>query len=182
MSTRKILCLAGLTILLGAASLQAQSAISYAVTWNPIADPSVSEILIYRAAAATDAEPIITDYALIAAVGVSASVYDDVAGLQTGVRYYYRLRSRNLRRLDERFFRRGLRPDDTLRRSRLAGRSMRGQFGDEDRGIDLDGSMVDPVPDGREPGVLEDGRDKRFGERRGDGLRDGAFDGDLGSR
>lgn len=95
MSTRKILCLAGLTILLGAASLQAQSAISYAVTWNPIADPSVSEVLIYRAAAATDAEPIITDYALIAAVGVSASVYDDVAGLQTGVRYYYRLRSRN---------------------------------------------------------------------------------------
>ena len=95
MSTRKILCLAGLTIMLGAASLRAQSAISYAVTWDPIADPSVSEILIYRAAAATEAEPIITDYALVAAIGVSASLYDDVAGLQTGVRYYYRLRSRN---------------------------------------------------------------------------------------
>lgn len=91
MKSCRILCALGLMIVLGFSSASAQGNISFTVTWGPVSEPSVTEILIYRSTTTN-----IADFSQIGSVDVSMTEYTDDSGLEPGVRYYYRLRSRNV--------------------------------------------------------------------------------------
>ncbi len=90
MNSRRFFFVLSLVIFLGAANASAQENISYKVTWNPVSDPGVSQIYIYRS---LTLEP--GDFIHVGTVGVSSTEYRDDSGLAAGVRYYYRLKSRN---------------------------------------------------------------------------------------
>ncbi|MCK4538382.1 MAG: T9SS type A sorting domain-containing protein [Candidatus Krumholzibacteria bacterium] len=93
MNDRKLFYVIFMIIILGAADLFAQGETTCRVAWNPISDPGVTEVLIYRST--TD---VLTEYQQIAAVGVSSNLFTDTYanGFEPGAQYFYRLRSRNV--------------------------------------------------------------------------------------
>jgi hypothetical protein len=93
MNDRKLFYVIFLIIILGAADLSAQGETTCRVSWNPISDPCVTEVLIYRST--TD---VLIEYQQIAAVNVSSNLFTDTAanGFEPGEQYFYRLRSRNV--------------------------------------------------------------------------------------
>jgi hypothetical protein len=73
--------------LLAAASPYAQETTGYSISWDPISDPGVREVRVYRS---TDG----SSYSWVGTVPVSLSSYRD-AGVDVGIQYWYRLTSAN---------------------------------------------------------------------------------------
>ncbi|HSG28815.1 MAG TPA: hypothetical protein VLA34_10070, partial [Candidatus Krumholzibacterium sp.] len=92
MSSRILFCVIGILAVFASVGVSAQGNVENLITWNPIADPGVTEVLIYRS---TTQE--IADLVLVATVNSSVSSYVDTeeTGAVPGTRYFYRLRSRN---------------------------------------------------------------------------------------
>lgn len=90
MNYRKLICAIFVLVVLATTAAGAQEIVTFTVTWNPISDPGVSEVLIYRAE--TDQ---IGDYVMVGTASASGSEFVDDSALERGVKYYYRLRSRN---------------------------------------------------------------------------------------
>jgi hypothetical protein len=74
-------------IMLAAASAYAQETTGYTVSWDPISDPGVREVRVYRSTNGAS-------YSWVGTVSVSLSSYRD-AGVNVGVQYWYRLTSAN---------------------------------------------------------------------------------------
>ncbi len=87
MKFHKIVAASCLALLLAGISIPAQSAARYTVSWNPVTDPTVVEVRVFRS---TDQ----SDYQYIGSTPVLNSEYID-SGLEEGVRYYYCLRAAN---------------------------------------------------------------------------------------
>ncbi len=90
MNYKKIICAICLMAGFGASATRAQDFVTFTVTWNPVSDPGVSEILVYRSI--TDQ---IGDFAIVGSANPSDGEFVDDSALEKGVKYYYRLRSRN---------------------------------------------------------------------------------------
>jgi hypothetical protein len=87
MKINKIILTSCLALLLVNLSAPAMGSVRYSVSWNPISDPSVDQVRIYRSLDGVDFE-------YIAAVSSSNTEYID-PDLQSGIRYYYSLRASN---------------------------------------------------------------------------------------
>ena len=74
-------------IMLAAASAYAQETTGYTVSWDPISDPGVREVRVYRSTNGAS-------YSWVGTVPVSLSSYRD-AGVNVGIQYWYRLTSAN---------------------------------------------------------------------------------------
>jgi hypothetical protein len=87
MRSLKIINIVCLILVMGSSLALSQGA-TYTISWNPVSDPNVVEVLVYRSLTET-----IADFSLIGSVSPAQTSYDD-NGLDSGVQYYYRLRCR----------------------------------------------------------------------------------------
>jgi hypothetical protein len=92
MRVMKACCAIGILAFLAVAPVSVLAGINNLVTWDPVSDPGVTEILIYRSTTED-----IGGFSLVASVSSSVTSFSDTPsnGLVPGVTYYYRLRSRN---------------------------------------------------------------------------------------
>ena len=77
-------------LVFGSALAGAQEPLHYDVSWYPVSDPNVAEVLVYRSLTGTAG-----DWNEIAAVSPADSVYTDAVGLDYGTIYYYSFRTRD---------------------------------------------------------------------------------------
>lgn len=87
MKFHKIIAACIFALLLAGVSIPAQSAVRYTISWNPITDPSVAQVRVYRSMDQTN-------FQYIGSAPVSSTEYIDPE-LEEGIRYYYSLKASN---------------------------------------------------------------------------------------
>lgn len=90
MKNSSLLSIICLVFILSATPALSQESVDYTISWDPITDPAVSEVRVYRSLTGNP-----TDYAYIGSVPVANTQYADI-DLDEGQQYYYCLKSANI--------------------------------------------------------------------------------------
>ena len=84
MKRRTILYISCCVIVLCTSLAHGQHTKSYGITWDPISDPNITDVLVYRSLTTS-----LADFVLIGSTSASRTKYVD-SGCEKGIRYYYR--------------------------------------------------------------------------------------------